>query len=237
MSLKSLLETVRDLIFPPHCAGCGHGIPNGWWCETCRNSLHPIEPPRCKFCSQPFSGAFEGAFACPNCQGRTFHFECAVAVMPSRGAVRDLIHGLKYQGKMWAAEPLADLAIHGLEDPRIKSRPDFLVPVPLHSLRRRERGYNQSEVLARAISRRASLPVLDALRRIRQTTTQTHFDRRQRMKNLKRAFSVAHPERIKDRTILLIDDVLTTGSTMDECAKELLRSGSGPVYALAIGRG
>jgi len=233
----SILETARDLILPPHCAGCAKGISDGWWCEDCRKDLHPISPPRCESCSQPFSGIVEPAFFCPNCHGRVFHFECAIAVMPSRGAVRELIHGLKYRNMTWAAEPLADFGVLGIHDPRLPKAPDFLVPVPLHPLRRRERGYNQAELLARAIGQKAGIPVLDILRRVRNTTTQTHFDRKERMKNLSKAFKITSPHTIKAAQILLVDDVLTTGSTLDECAKVLLAAGAGSVYALAIGRG
>ncbi len=137
----------------------------------------------------------------------------------------------------WAAEPLADFGVLGFEDARMPEHPDFLVPVPLHPLRRRERGYNQAEVLARAIGKRMGIPVLDILQRVRNTTTQTHFDRKQRMKNLHKAFKIRSTPSIEKAQILLVDDVLTTGSTLDECAKELLAAGSGPVYALAIGRG
>lgn len=233
----SILETARDLILPPHCAGCAKGISGGWWCEDCRKDLEPISPPRCESCSQPFSGIVEPSFFCPNCHGRVFHFEYAIAVMPSRGAVRELILGLKYRNMTWAAGPLADFGILGFQDPRMPKEPDFLVPVPLHPLRKRERGYNQAEVLARAIGQKTGIPVLDILRRVRNTTTQTHFDRKERMKNLSKAFEIKSPRPIKDAQILLVDDVLTTGSTLDECAKVLLAAGSGRVYALAIGRG
>ena len=235
--LLSILETARDLILPPHCAGCAKGIPEGWWCEDCREDLHPISPPRCESCSQPFTGLVEPAFFCPNCHGRVFHFECAIAVMPSRGAIRELIHGLKYRNMTWAAEPLAEFGVLGFQDPRMPDHPDFLVPVPLHPLRRRERGYNQAELLAQAISKRTGIPVLNILQRVRNTTTQTHFDRKQRMKNLRKAFKTRSNRQIKGRQILLVDDVLTTGSTMDECARELLAAGTDRVYALAIGRG
>jgi ComF family protein len=179
----------------------------------------------------------ESLFVCPNCHGRVFHFECAIAVMPSRGTIRELIHGLKYRNMTWAAQPLADFGVLGFRDPRMPRSPDFLVPVPLHPLRRRERGYNQAELLARAIGQRMEIPVLDILRRVRNTTTQTHFDRKERMKNLSRAFKISSDQSIKESQILLVDDVLTTGSTLDECAKVLLAAGAGSVYALAIGRG
>jgi ComF family protein len=104
-------------------------------------------------------------------------------------------------------------------------------------LRRRERGYNQSELLARALGQRGKIPVRDVLTRVRHTTTQTHYDRKQRMKNLRKAFAMRKNQSVEGATIILVDDVLTTGSTLDECARVLMQAGSGPVYALAIGRG
>lgn len=234
---KNVLETVRDLILPPHCCGCGSGLVSGWWCETCRKDLLPVTPPRCESCSQPFPGKITGPFRCPNCHGRNFHFEAAVAAYQSRGQVRELVHRLKYGGSTWAARPLAELAMVAFEDPRLPSKIDGLVPVPLHPLRERERGYNQAELLATALTRLTGIPTIKALKRLRHTVTQTHFDRRQRMKNLRKAFAVVDAGRISARCILLVDDVLTTGSTLDECARVLGEAGSGPVYALAIGRG
>ncbi len=227
------------LFFPRHCAGCGLPVPRGWWCEKCRRELIPVRAPCCERCSHPFEGAITGRFLCPNCEGREFHFEVAVAVMRSRGPVRHLIHGLKYHSMTWAASPLAQFGFNGLADHRLGERPDFFVPVPLHPLRLRERGYNQSLLLARAIGSRAGIPVRDILRRIRPTQTQTHFNRARRMKNLKRAFALdpGAKQLTQGARILLLDDVLTTGSTFDECARVLLEAGADRVSALAIGRG
>jgi competence protein ComFC len=235
-----IAEAVRaalDLVLPPHCAGCGRGIPRGFWCPACLQSLRPISPPRCEICSHPFDGLIDGPFVCPNCRGRSFHFVCAIAVMPSRGPVRDLVHRLKYHGASWAARPLAELALTGFDDPRLPGPPDALVPVPLHPLRRRERGYNQAALLARELAARTRLPVLDILRRVRPTTTQTHFNRRLRMRNLRGAFRLRRGADVRDRCLLLVDDVLTTGSTMDECARVLAKAGAGPTRALAVARG
>jgi len=227
----------RDLVLPPHCAGCGAGIDGGWWCDPCRRLLQPIRPPRCEACSQPFSGAITGPFVCPNCHGRAFHFETAVAAFSSRGSLRELIHLLKYAKARWASKPLAELASLALEDPRLQPAPEVLVPVPLHPLRQRERGFNQSELIARELSRLSGIPVSLPLVRIRATQTQTHFDRNQRMRNLRGAFALGQNASVSGLSILLVDDVLTTGSTLDECARVLLAAGSGRVRALTVGRG
>jgi competence protein ComFC len=234
---RAVLETLSGLFFPLHCAGCGKAIRSGWLCKACVDSLSFVRPPRCEVCSQPYSGALE-AFVCANCRGRAFHFSCAVAVLQSRGVVRELIHRLKYAGEVWLASPLSDLLAQGLRDARLACcRFDALVPVPLHPLRKREREFNQAELLGRELSKRQEVPLWAALERVRYTVTQTHFNRRQRMQNLRDAFAVRRNVVLQGKNLLLIDDVLTTGSTLDECARTLLMAGARSVRALTVARG
>ncbi|MFZ4683503.1 MAG: ComF family protein [Terrimicrobiaceae bacterium] len=235
--VRAVLDTARDLFFPLHCAGCGSALASGWLCTACLEEVKPVPPPRCDTCSQPFSGAME-QFVCVNCRGRAFHFECAVAVMQSRGVLRDLIHRLKYNGELWLAEPLGDLLEQGLEDERLEGEViDAVVPVPLHPLRRREREFNQAEILGRELARRRGWPFVDVLQRTRYTVTQTHFDRRRRMQNLRDAFTLRQNADVQGKHLLLVDDVLTTGSTLDECARVLLEAGAQSVRALTVARG
>jgi ComF family protein len=177
-------------------------------------------------------------FVCVNCRDRAFHFECAVAVMHSRGVLRELIHRLKYGGELWLEEILTGFLFQGLEDPRLDGvEIDAVIPVPLHALRRREREFNQAEILARGLARRGNLRFLDALQRLRYTVTQTHFDRRRRMQNLRDAFKLRQNVSVQGKHLLLVDDVLTTGSTLDECARVLLEAGAQSVRALTVARG
>lgn len=234
---RLVLETLRDLFFPPHCAGCALPWEQGWFCEACAAELRPVTPPRCEVCSQPFSGV-GGAFVCVNCRGRAFHFDCAVAAQQSRAVLRDVIHRFKYQGELWLVGPLVDFLEQGLEDPRLQNRPfDAVIPVPLHPVRRRERDFNQAEILARELARRRKIALSTPLRRLRYTVTQTHFDRRQRMQNLRDAFSLRQNVPVQGKHLLLVDDVLTTGSTLDECARILLLAGARSVCALTVARG
>jgi competence protein ComFC len=232
-----VLETLGGLFFPLHCAGCGEAIRTGWLCRNCADSLLPVNPPRCEVCSQPYCGALD-FFVCANCRGRAFHFVCAVAVLQSRGLVRDLIHRFKYCGEMWLGAPLSDFLVQGLRDPRLQGRAfDAVVAVPLHPLRRREREFNQAELLGRELARRQELTFCEALERLRYTTTQTHFDRRSRMQNLRDAFGLRRNISVRGKDLLLVDDVLTTGSTLDECARVLLAAGARSVRALTLARG
>lgn len=232
-----ILETVWDLFFPRHCVGCGSALASGWICSSCRASVAPIAPPRCETCSHPFPGLAE-EFVCENCRGRVFHFRSAVAVLPSRGYVRDLVHRLKYRHELWLAGPLGELLALAWRDARLAGQTfDGIVPVPLHPLRQRERGFNQAEILAREVVRLGKGPLLEVLRRTRDTETQTHFDRRQRMENLRDAFTLRQNATVQGKHLLLVDDVLTTGSTLDECARVLIQAGAASVCALTVARG
>jgi ComF family protein len=234
---RAVIETLGELFFPRHCAGCGRAIRSGWLCAGCDDSLIAVRPPRCEACSQPYAGALE-TFVCANCRGRAFHFVCAVAVMQSRGVMRDLIHRFKYGGEVWLGSLLGDFLRWGLRDPRLRDRAfDAVVPVPLHPLRKREREFNQAEVLGRQLASAQGWEFCEALERVRYTVTQTHFDRRHRMRNLRDAFRLRSAAAVRGKSLLLVDDVLTTGSTLDECARVLLAEGAQTVHALTVARG
>jgi len=234
---RVVLETLGELFFPRHCAGCAVAIRSGWLCRDCSDSLIAVKPPRCETCSRPYSGSLE-SFVCSNCRGKAFHFRHAVAVMQSRGLTRELIHRFKYGGETWLAELLGEILRQGVRDARLIGKFfDAVVPVPLHPLRKREREFNQAEVLARDLARNQGWEFCDILQRIRYTVTQTHFDRRRRMKNLREAFRVRRNAAVEGKRLLLVDDVLTTGSTLDECARILLRAGAEAIDALTVARG
>jgi ComF family protein len=152
--------------------------------------------------------------------------------------MRDLIHRFKYDGETWLAGLLGDILRQGLRDARLMGRYfDAVVPVPLHRLRRREREFNQAEILGRELARGEKFEFCDALARLRYTLTQTHFDRRSRMQNLRNAFELRKGTVVRGKSLLLVDDVLTTGSTLDECARVLLKAGARSVHALTVARG
>lgn len=234
-----LLGTLGTLLFPPHCAVCRVATERGvHLCEDCGINIQRIVPPFCGRCSQPFEGAITQQFTCANCAGREVHFECAVAPYRSVGVVRDFIHAFKYNHQLHLRLPLAAWLAEAIEDPRITARPfDALVPVPLHHVRFREREFNQAAELAALLSRRTRVPLRHLLKRIRYTTTQTKLDRHERMENLRGAFRVRHTAHVKNRHIALIDDVFTTGSTVEECSRVLIQAGAASVRVITIARG
>lgn len=238
----TLLQTAGaalTLLYPPHCAACGASLERGHYlCAACKDTARRIKPPFCRTCSQPFDGAIEQEFTCSNCAERRFHFECAVTARHSRGIVRDLLIRFKYQGEFYLRHPLGEWLAEGLDDPRIAGEKfDCLVPVPLHPTRERERQFNQARELAKILERRSGLPVYDCLKRVRKTPTQTRFDRAERMENLLNAFKMRNNRSVQGKHLVLIDDVFTTGSTVDECARVLKKAGAKSVRALTVARG
>ena len=237
---RGWLTALGTLFHPPHCAGCDQPTGAGeYLCKSCLDTAKKsqLRSPFCATCSEPFDGALSGPFQCPHCVERRFRFSTAIASYRSRGLIRDLIHAFKYNGRFELRHPLAAWMAMGLSDPRfVRSRPDALVPVPLHARRKRERGFNQAQVLADMVGAHASLPVKNLLRRIRYTTTQTNYDRRQRIENLRGAFALVEDAEVKDLDLVLVDDVFTTGSTADECALILRSAGAANVRVLTIAR-
>ena len=232
-------SALGTLCFPPYCAACRVATEPGiHLCADCAETAQRIEAPFCEVCSQPFDGAITQKFTCSNCTGRELHFECAVAPYLSRGVVRNFIHAFKYEHQFHLRRPLADWLAHALGDPRIASRPfDAFVPVPLHHIRFREREFNQAAELATLVSQRCGVPVWNLLKRTRYTSTQTKLDRAERMENLRGAFRVRHTARVKDRHLVLVDDVFTTGSTVEECSRVLLHAGASSVRVITVARG
>lgn len=229
-------ETALDLLWPPQCAACGRAVEKEMLCLRCLEHLPFIASPRCEACSQPFAGGGT-EFICESCKGRQFHFVASLSPLMAHGAIRVMIHRFKYRKERWLARPLA----HWMESLKNDSRLDLqqiagLVPVPLHARRERKRGYNQALLLAQALGKLWGKPVFPILRRERYTETQTHFDRTRRMQNLHNAFGLIHNTKIQSMKFLLIDDVFTTGSTLDECARTLLDRGAGAIWAATAAR-
>ena len=238
-SLRLAGSAILDAIYPPHCAQCQAETPSGvHLCTGCAGQAPKIEAPYCRQCSQPFEGEITGEFVCHQCQGRQLHFDCAVARFRSRGVVREFMHRFKYNHQLYLRYPLADWLMEAVEDERISGQPfDAFVPVPLHPVRFRERQFNQAQELARLLAKRTGKPVLSALKRTRYTTTQTKLDREERMENLRNAFRVRHPSTVNHRHLVLVDDVFTTGSTVDECARALRLAGAASVRVVTVARG
>jgi ComF family protein len=242
-----------SLFYPAHCAACGCRLPEGELrkddrgnaeeviCEECRKGILPPPEHCCPICSHPMAGLF----LCPNCDGRRWHLSVIVAACRYEGLVRELIQRFKYGKDQSLVRLLGNQLVKALEDPRLQGKKfDAIVPVPLHSLKEREREFNQSELLANRLGKKLGIPVMHALKRIRSTAPQAGFDRARRMENLEGAFAIASSAAKaqkgswqQDATILLVDDVTTTGTTLDACAAILMEEGAAEVCAVTIARG
>ena len=235
----SFLRGIASLLYPPSCTICSASVDLGeHLCGECEAKVSRIVPPFCAKCSQPFAGAITESFTCANCEDRVLHFDTAVSAYRSRGVVRKVVHNFKYGRQIHLRHLLGRWLAETMDDPRLAGRRfDFIVPVPLHPARKRERGFNQAELLSLALHRHTGLPVQNVLRRTRYTTTQTQFDRSERMENLKGAFRLRRGSNVRDLRMLLVDDVLTTGSTLSECALVLKKAGAISVHAATAVRG
>jgi competence protein ComFC len=232
------LSALGSLFYPATCVGCRENVERSeYLCPDCQRGAPRIVAPFCTKCSEPFSGAITQTFSCANCEHRKLHFECAVAAYRSRGLVRKLVHDFKYGQQRHLRYPLASWLRETLEDPRLRDcHFDLIVPVPLHPARERERGFNQAALLAELLAASMKVTARPVLERTRYTTTQTAYDRAERMENLAGAFRLRKNRDVRDLRVLLIDDVLTTGSTLSECARVLRRAGAVSVHAATAAR-
>lgn len=241
--LSELGLGVLDAVFPPTCIHCGSLVEpgNGFQnlCERCVEAMHFIQPPACECCGHPFFGIVHGERVCPHCEGLNPAFGRGVSTLLFKGAARSLIIALKYHRGVYLDRDLEEIF---RRCPRVLS---FLgdaevVPVPLHARKLRERGYNQAEFIGMALLRAAGRePALSPLLlRDVDTGTQTALDRRSRLKNLKAAFVLAAREDIDRRKrYVIVDDVFTTGATLNGCASVLRRAGAEAVDVLTLAHG
>jgi len=238
LAAPEFLRGIASLLYPPSCTICSASVELGeYLCPECDAKVSRIVPPFCAKCSEPFDGAITTPFECANCAHRTLHFDAAVSAYRSRGIVRHVILNFKYGRQIHLRHLVSRWLVRALDDERLRERQfDAIVPVPLHPARQRERGFNQAALLAEWLSSHLSVQLRPALERTHYTTTQTAFDRSERMQNLRGAFRLRKKGDVRNLRVLLIDDVLTTGSTLSECARILKEGGAPSVYAATAAR-
>lgn len=216
----------RDLLFPPHCPGCGGRLDpraDGALCPSCRRDLPTLAQPLCAGCG--VAAATPAAPFCPGCHGR-FAMDALVFAAPYAGTAKELVHRFKYQADFAAGRFLARLLATCVAA-ALPGGADLVVPVPLHRRRLAGRGFNQAALLAREIARSLELPVaVAALGRAGNTRTLAGMHPDERSRELDGAFRARRPERIAGRRVLLVDDVLTTGATAEGCCRVLKGAGA-----------
>ena len=222
--LFELARGLRDLVFPPVCMTCQSIIdkPDEHFCSTCMVSLTNDPHTTCPRCSSSVGAFAEVSKGCPHCRDERFHFTASIRLGPYVGVLREAVLQMKARSGEMLAECLGRLwAIH-VEKRLGAIGADIVMPIPLHWWRKWLRGFNQSEALAEAIAARLKLPCESRLlRRIRNTPHQMGLGAVERRENMRGAFRAYAAAELKGKTVLLVDDVLTTGSTASEAARAL----------------
>jgi ComF family protein len=238
--LWRLAEGVLLFIYPPTCAGCGEPISPAEpleFCPSCRGSLGVMGGPSCPTCGVPVSPEAPGSYECGACLGGLYRFDRARAAGAYRGLLREVIHRFKYDGHISLARPLAQLLLPAATELCTLHEINIVLPVPLHSRRLRERGFNQAALLARRVGAFLKIPVeYTVLKRLRWTEPQIGLSPRKRAENVRGAFGLTSGKAVRDRTVLLVDDVFTTGETVDQCVRALKAGGAREVVVLTVAR-
>lgn len=237
--MLSWFETALDLLFPRSCAACGGpaGREFRYLCWECVAAVRFIRPPFCDCCGDPLDGEVEGSWLCPAC-GSGRGFGRARSAVRYLGVIPGLIRDFKYHRATWLAPDLAAMLEASYRVHYDAMGIDAVMCVPLFPARQRARTFNQAEVLARLLAARLGLPfVSGSVARVRNTKTQTHLTARARIANVSAAFKAIRPGRIAGRTLLLVDDVMTTGATVSECAAAIRSAGAAAVHVLTVARG
>ncbi len=234
----SLLTAARDLLYPPCCLGCGRQLESSrlpLFCGPCSGQLLFTGPPWCSCCGLPFA-AGRADHLCGDCLKNRFVFDLARSALAYQPPVRQLIIDLKFRQRLAALASLTALAL--ASDAMLAlAEPDLILPVPLHPARLRRRGFNQALLIARGCfpSLRSRI-VPDLLVRVRNTRSQTGLSGAERRRNLDGAFAVKTPGIVESRRILLIDDVFTTGSTVNSCGAVLRQAGAARIEVFTLAR-
>jgi ComF family protein len=234
------MRQILDWVYPRVCPGCQtpSDREERQWCWSCLGTISLFEEHgSCSLCGHPSEGRVGHAFVCGACRAHKPAFDRARSAADFRGTLQDQIHAFKYHQALWMKQDLCDL-LQGAVEAHFKAAAiDVVLPVPLFSTRQRERSYNQAALLAEELALRLDRRYDEhALVRLRKTETQTHFNAVKRRENMRGAFAVARPEWVRQRCVLLVDDVMTTGATLHECAKALKGAGARTVWALTVAR-
>lgn len=239
--VSGLIRQAVRFLLPVDCAACGIPLahdPIPLFCTSCWSTIVPLMRAHCSRCDRPFASpattVHSPTHVCQTCAERPPFYTRAWTLYPYVPPLQDAICLLKYKGKVSLASALADLMINRFPP---LSAVDLVIPVPLHPQRLREREFNQSLLLADRAAKHLQIPVsYTNLIRLAPSPAQTTLSRKGRLKNVRGAFALDDPRSVVGKRILLVDDVFTTGSTVNECAKILRKAKSGDVFALTLAR-
>lgn len=234
-----IVDIVLDLVYPRRCPVCGsvlrHAKRSGYICPLCRRKLHYVEAPQCLRCGKHIESSEQEY--CEDCMRIPKHFTKGFPVFVYEGALKNSLLAFKYKNKREYAAFYAEEIVGRYGTQLAKIHADAWVPVPVHRKRYRKRGYNQAALIAKELSKRTQIPCYEhVLVRIVQTHVQKTLNDKQRYQNLKNAFK-CQQNSVKLRKVILVDDIYTTGATIEACTRELLRTGVEQVYYVSVSIG
>ncbi len=236
------INSFLELIYPEKniCQVCDtydEGINDKYICEACLSKLIKIEEPVCRICNKSLSNN-PNVTICNECALSSRSFDKSRSLFAYKGTIKKLIHDYKYCNKTYYYKLFSYLLIKYMKENRYINF-DYITAVPLHKIKLRRRGFNQSKILAKQIGKFFNIPYIEILKRNNNTEKQSNLSKYARQKNLQNAFAIANnkiPSLIKDSDILIIDDIFTTGATVEECSKVLKQNGANRVFVLTIAR-
>jgi ComF family protein len=240
--VTGILKDGLNLLYPPVCQLCQsqRAEPgDGFVCVKCWSQVRFIRSPFCERCGLPFEGDLTTNFVCTNCNELELFFTSARSAVVAKSVVLEAVHRFKYSHALWFENFLAGLLVREAAPVLLAgARWNWIVPVPLHPVKLREREFNQATLLATHLARATKIPLNDKLlRRVNPTATQTLLSRDERATNMKNAFAVRNGNRLAGQRIVLVDDVFTTGATTNACAKALQVAGAAEVCVWTVARG
>jgi ComF family protein len=230
-------STLFQFFLPPQCPCCEKFLEEDQqgFCSNCLSEIRWIEPPFCSICGIPFISKEVESHPCGACVTHRKYFTMARALGAYEGSLQEAIHRWKYEGKTHLSFFFAEWMAEGLNRYWEPDSLDLLIPVPLHTHRLRERGFNQALLLVKELSRRTGISYRKTiLQKKKPTIPQVNLSGTEREKGLREAFHVVGKEELEGKSVLLVDDVYTTGATVNECSKVLLRGGAKRVDVLSL---
>lgn len=237
---KNLFQGLADIIYPRVCLACKNKITESsvdkLICPACWSKIRKNLPPFCHRCGRQLKPPYLTKNICSKCLKKDLHFDRAFSPCIYEGTTKELIHSFKYNNRDHLGQALSNLMVEFIKEYNLAIDViDYIVPVPLYKTRLREREFNQAQVLSKHIAEEFDKKTSqDILIRNRYTKTQTELETTERYKNVKGSFTVQNEQLIKDKNILLIDDVLTTGATTSEASFALKLAGANIVFVLTL---
>ena len=229
--MTDIIEFILNIIYPPRCILCQEIIPikNNYICKKCSYEDYLIKGNRCEKCSRQIVNTSKKL--CKDCENQNHSYEKGFALFEYKGKIKGALYRLKYAREKEVGKALGNLIVKYYKNEIKNSKIDLIIPVPIHPSKIRKRGYNQAQVIAKQISKDFKIPLRnDILIRIRNTRPQSKLSKKQRANNLVGAFSLNKPIDKSVKNILIIDDIYTTGSTIENCSKILKQNADIKIY-------